>query len=224
MARPSGYSDLAALLTYPEAHTLARADAWLDQWRHIRPTAAQFAAEWRTYASALTVSELQELYTRTFDLNPCCSLDIGYYMFGEDYQRGVFMAVLRERFRETGLDCGAELPDHLPHLLRWLERVFGSEEHVELVSECLVPALVRMDQSFDPREGERPDRRERSTNPYRALLRATAVVLRDDLADLGIGSPALPFADSALDAATPSGCTTLATSSQRVLEVNSHDA
>ena len=35
--------------------------------------------------------QIQELYTRTFDINPVCTLEIGWHIFGEDYARGALL-------------------------------------------------------------------------------------------------------------------------------------
>ena len=66
-------------------------------------------------------TELEELYTRTFDINPVCSLEVGWHLFGEDYNRGAFLVRMRGLLREHGIEEGAELPDHLESVLRVLD-------------------------------------------------------------------------------------------------------
>lgn len=186
MQAPAGYSDLAALLSYPDEETLTRCLTWLSTWNAEHGDAAALIASWYDTACTMPLAELQELYTHTFDLNPSCSLDIGYYLFGEDYQRGAFMALLREELDRAGLPRSAELPDHLPGILRWLERVYGTEEHLDMVQHCLLPVLATIDQSFDAGDSHRHRPQPTRANPYRLLLRATAEVLREDLVALGI--------------------------------------
>ncbi len=43
----------------------------------------------------------EELYTRTFDLNPVCALEIGWHLFGEDYERGAFLVRMRDQLRRA---------------------------------------------------------------------------------------------------------------------------
>jgi len=184
-SQPSDYSRLAELLSYPEEETLATALEWVEAWTGVHPRPAALIRGWYEAVAEYELWQLQELYTRTFDLNPCCSLDIGYYLFGEDYQRGAFMAGVREQLDLVGIAADQELPDHLPHILRWLEKVYGSEDHVEMVAECLLPVLVKMDQAFASQE-KPDDSKPHSTNPYRALLRALGLVLDADIEALGI--------------------------------------
>jgi len=49
---------------------------------------------------------MEEIFTRTFDVQAITTLDIGYVVFGDDYKRGEL------------LDCGSELADHLSNLLQ----------------------------------------------------------------------------------------------------------
>lgn len=104
--------------------------------------------------------ELQELYTRTFDLNPVCALEVGYHLFGEDYKRGEFLARLRETENPYELGQGFQLPDYLPVVLRLLGQMEDSELRANLIGYCLIPALEKMNKSFKKKE-----------NPYRNILR-----------------------------------------------------
>jgi nitrate reductase delta subunit len=106
----------------------------------------------------LSIPALQELYTVTFDLNPVCSLDVGYHLFGENYKRGEFLANLREIESGVGLDTMNQLPDYLPILLRLIGRLEEVERRKDLIAECIVPALARMCEAMP------------SDNPYRSLI------------------------------------------------------
>ena len=118
----------------------------------------------------LPLWELQELYTRTFDLSPVCALDIGYHLFGENYKRGIFLANLRET--EAPFDLGQEhqLPDYLPVLLRLLTKLDDEELRGSLISECLVPALEKMLQTLGAGE-----------NPYRHLIESVRITLQSEI-------------------------------------------
>jgi nitrate reductase delta subunit len=166
---------LAILLEYPDEQTAAHLETALITLRARFPGTAEALAGWRSYLSENPLWAVQEHYTQTFDLNPVCSLDVGYYLFGEDYQRGMFLASLRESQEEVGLEGETELPDHLPVLLRWLARVWGTELHTDMVSECVLPAMRKMDECL-----------ARGPNPYRGVLQAIAQVLEQDLSERGI--------------------------------------
>jgi len=118
-----GYRELAArcaeTLNAPELHEFAR------------------------LVAPLRTEELQELFIQTFDLNPDCALDIGWHIFGEQYERGEFLVKLRGEMRRFGLAESAELPDHLTHVLPLVVRMEEGEA-AEFIASFLLPALDRM--------------------------------------------------------------------------------
>jgi nitrate reductase delta subunit len=151
---------LADLLEYPSAnwHQAAASRAHGDGF-----------ARFQQRVENLSLSDLQEIYTRTFDLNPVCALEIGYHLFGENYKRGEFLANLRQT--EAPFDLGQEkqLPDYLPVLLRLLTKLEDEELRIALIVECMIPAIEKMITSLKDSE-----------NPYRFLLETVKAVLRND--------------------------------------------
>ncbi len=181
------YEPLAALLDYPTQET----GKWLEQTlaglRRWLPEALPLARAWQGYVEATPLGSLQEQYTHTFDLNPVCSLAVGYYLFGEDYQRGMFLVRMRECLESVGLEGERELPDHLPVVLRWLARTPEEELRREMVTECLLPVLRQMEQALAPLAGACESLSEASEgdNPYRSLLQVVRLVLERDLQERG---------------------------------------
>ena len=116
--------------------------------------------------AGLGTEQLQELYTRTFDLNPVCTLEIGWQLYGEDYHRGEFLVKMRQQLREHGLPESSELPDHMTHALALLARL-ESEEAAEFGSRYLLPAIDKM------LSGWRDNR-----NAYAALLESLFAYLK----------------------------------------------
>jgi nitrate reductase delta subunit len=169
---------LAVILSYPTEEASSCLDVALASLGAACPDAAIRLSEWGRYFRETPLWQVQETYTQTFDLNPVCGLDVGYYLFGEDYQRGIFLAHLRESQEEIGMVEETELPDHLPVLLRWLARVYGTELYTDMAAECVVPVVRRMDESLAA-----------AANPYRNLLQAIARVLEDDLSRAGVTIP-----------------------------------
>ena len=86
-------------------------------------------------------SELEELYTRTFDINGICSLDVGFVLFGEDYKRGALLVEISRLFREYNLDPKSELPDHLPNVLRLLAHIKDEDESEQIIEKLVIPAV-----------------------------------------------------------------------------------
>lgn len=106
---------------------------------HACPGLEEFAAA----IEPLSPTELEELYTRTFDLNPAASLDIGWHLFGEDYARGEFLVHLRQEARRYGIPETTELPDHLTRVLPLLASM-PPEEAAEFENRFLLPALEKI--------------------------------------------------------------------------------
>src|SRR5215510_4362436 len=132
------YEVLASLLEYPEQDLGTRID-------HARgAVASDYLITFTAGIESLAFSDLQELYTRTFDLNPACALEVGYHLFGENYKRGEFLANLRETEAPFDLGQTRQLPDYLPVLLRLLVKLEDQELRASLVSECLVPGIEKM--------------------------------------------------------------------------------
>ena len=86
---------------------------------------------------------MQELYVQAFEFNPACTLEIGWHLFGENYERGEFMVRMREQLRRYGIAESTELPDHLTHLLLLINRM-GHAEAAELAGQYVLPALGKI--------------------------------------------------------------------------------
>ncbi len=138
--------DFAPLLRYPGPDYSMRVDRLLSR---IGPEskAAPALGGLLDFARSRPPLGLEEEYTRTFDINPTVTLDVGFHLFGLAYKRGEFLVKVREGLREVGLAEGTELPDHLPTLLE-LASVLDEVRALPLVGECIFPAVERMCRSL----------------------------------------------------------------------------
>ena len=143
------YEQLAALLDYPGEDYPGQVRKACRLLESRYPLAA---AELDTFAKALPsdLDEVQEIFTRSFDVQSITTLGVGYVMFGDDYKRGELLVNLSREHREAGLDSGTELPDHLPNVLRLIARWQDRELVLEFVEEILHPVLERMIAEFGP--------------------------------------------------------------------------
>ncbi len=151
------YEQLAALFDYPEPD-------YPKQVRRVRELLASrypaAAADIDVFAAALpsgndtfspeALDEIQEIFTRSFDVQSITTLGVGYVMFGDDYKRGELFVNLNREYAEAGIDCGSELPDHLPNVLRLIAKWEDEELVAEFVEQILHPALERMIAEFGP--------------------------------------------------------------------------
>lgn len=131
---------------------------------HFLPVARHFTSS--------PVSELQEYYIRTFDVNAACYLDVGYVLFGEESKRGQFLLNMKNEQLKANNDCGTEFADHLPNVLTLLPKIDDKLFREELVVTMLLPALKHMLGNFRTEE-----------NNYRNLLKILVELLETDFKD-----------------------------------------
>lgn len=163
------YNIFADLLEYPEEPWSALRDHAANRFAPQSGAVAENVSAFCAATAQFQLYSLQECYTRTFDLNPVCTLDIGHYLFGEDYKRGLFLANLRETEAPYTLGQKRQLPDYLPVLLRFLVVLDDQELRSSLISECLLPAIEQMVATLD-----------RTNNPHRHLVRAIYLAMREE--------------------------------------------
>ena len=143
------YSHVAELFDFPGPELAPRGRALLDFLRENYPDAALEVEQFLDAIPQRTL-DLQELHTRTFDVQSLTTLDIGYVLFGDDYKRGALLSNLNQEHSRAQNDCRGELADHLPNLLRLIPKLKDQDLLDELVREILVPALMLMIREFDP--------------------------------------------------------------------------
>lgn len=143
---------LASLFNYPNESFVQSVNAVQTYLNENYPEAAEELARFTSFVSApsTTFAQLEELYARTFEVQAITTLDIGYVLFGDDYKRGALLVNLNREHREAGVDCGNELADHLPNVLRLLARMSDAELREELVQKIVAPALRKIISEFDP--------------------------------------------------------------------------
>lgn len=93
--------------------------------------------------SRLSTEEIQERFVQAFDLNPAATLEIGWHLFGEQYERGEFLVSLRKKLRDAAIPETGELPDHLLHVLPLLARLEPAEAEA-FTEKFLRPALEKI--------------------------------------------------------------------------------
>jgi len=128
VSRSQRYDLLARLLDYPEEGGYAVDVAHcIDALEDGYPEAAAMLCPLQEHVAGMSDEEVQELYTRTFDINAVCTLEVGWHIYGEDYARGAFLVKMRQELRDRELPESGELPDHLTHVLILLGRLEGEQ-------------------------------------------------------------------------------------------------
>lgn len=174
MSRPDArlYESLSEVLSYPD-------DGYSRRVRACGRAVARFdpelAAEFGRFSDEIVdrpVTELEELFTRTFDLNPACCLEVGWHLFGENYERGRFLVRMRQELRRCGLAESTEMPDHLAHVLAALARMDPAVAD-SFIGDGVLPAVAKMLASLEGQD-----------NPFEGLLKTIHGVLGSTVSEI----------------------------------------
>ena len=173
MAHRIQYELLAPLFEYPQADFPERVENIKD---YLAGQYADAATELGRFADLLPVDDLeamQELFTRSFDVQAATTLDIGYVLFGDDYKRGILLANLNREHRTANIDTGTELADYIPNLLRLMAVIEDEEVLHDLAYAILGPALLEMIGEFSTERIEK--RNKKYEKHYKTLIDVPAV-------------------------------------------------
>lgn len=142
------------LFLYP-SDSFALALAEFARVLALCPAAGSELSRFTKHVHDLPLDQLQQLYTRTFDLTPVCAPYLSVHLFGESsFKRAQLMTGLRETYASCGLRFDDELPDHLAVVLSAFDRLRADVQR-DLVALCLQSALPKMQSEL-----------ERQHNPY----------------------------------------------------------
>ncbi|MBI4166316.1 MAG: nitrate reductase molybdenum cofactor assembly chaperone [Acidobacteria bacterium] len=143
MNRVHVYEQFAKLLEYPGGEYVETAELCRRAVGHCSDEAERKLGEFQSRLEGRTAEQLQELFVQTFDLNPVCVLEVGWHLYGDNYDRGAFLVKTREQLRRHGVAESTELPDHLTHVLALLARM-EPEEASTFAAQSVIPALDKM--------------------------------------------------------------------------------
>lgn len=163
-------NSLSDLLKYPDDKYIDRIENCYILLKETRSPAHPLVKKFNDTIKEKSVEELQELFTRTFDLNPLCALEVGWHIYGESYERGAFIVKMRQTLRELGLKESTELPDHLSYILQALGLMVKTEAG-KFSSQYILPALVKMQEGLKDK-----------ANPYANVLEAISNELKCNFA------------------------------------------
>ncbi len=158
---------MSRLFSYPDQHTVQAAELLYVLLQGELPEAASQAAQFGAFLEQHELWEAEEAFTRTFDVNPICALEVGWQLFGEEYTRGMFLVRMREELRKYELPETSELPDHITHVLA-VVAAMPDDEAQRFVHACVLPAVQKIQPAL-----------EKKDTPYRYVMQCLHQVLVD---------------------------------------------
>ncbi len=157
---------LGEMLQYPTPDLLDRASEWIASAGCAPQEARDSVARFLAFVESTPPGRLEEIYSASFDLSPACCPYVGHLLLGDNTRRSALILMLKQAYREAGLEPGEELPDHLSLMLRYLAITRDGDVQSDLIARLLLPALEKMVPALA--EG----------NGYRALLQGTMALCR----------------------------------------------
>ena len=159
---------LSALLQYPRSNYFDCLKA-AEECLKDSGKALEYLGNFKKETAKYTPDQLDEIYTRSFDLAPLCIPYISSYIYGnENFERGALMSNLADRYSEADYNTNGELPDHLAVILGFAEH-FSRDELAELIEFCLSDAVGKMTEALKDAD-----------NPYFHLLQSIKEIIKQE--------------------------------------------
>lgn len=141
-------SIIANIFSYPETNLINTVSTVKELVKDKYKDCYKYISNFEEFVHSNSLDEQREYYIRTFDVQALCYLDLGYVLFGEDYKRGEFLVNLRNEHINAENDCGKELADHLPNMLKLLPKIKNKAFAEELAFSIMIPALKEILKNF----------------------------------------------------------------------------
>ncbi len=142
-SRAKFYDSLGGLLQYPQPGFHESLKTCLQEMKLAESPGDEFLNKFVEAIAGKDIEELEELFTRTFDINTKCALEVGWQLYAENYERGAFIVHMRQALRRLDIAETSELPDHLSQVLRALGRM-DKEEADAFAQGYVAPAMSKM--------------------------------------------------------------------------------
>jgi nitrate reductase delta subunit len=151
MMKTKVLESVSRVLRYPDEQTMNGAEMLYVILQGEHADAAKDIADFGEFVEQHELWEVEEAYTRIFDVNTSCALEVGWHLFGEEYARGMFLVRMREELRKHGLPESKELPDHITHVLEVLAAM-PADKAERFAKACVLPAALKMHEAIQKQD------------------------------------------------------------------------
>ncbi len=137
------YEMFGQLFAYPVCDYLEIADRCRRALGGVDDASAESLGRFIEGLRDLCFEKIEEMFTHTFDMGPASTLEIGWHLYGENYDRGMFLVWMRQQLRKASIEETHELPDHMSHVLPILGRMEHADAN-EFSSICVLPSMNKV--------------------------------------------------------------------------------
>ena len=186
------YSRLADLFRYPDENYISNVNKCADNLKVNYPEAFEKLIPFTNWVNSHSIVEIEELFGKTFHIQAICYLDMGYVLFAEDYKRGEFLVQMKKEQANANVDCGEELADNLPNVMKLMsvmeDQTFLEEFAIRVVKVALEKMIKEFDESRIKLKDKVRKKKQKviimadlqNRNIYQSALEAMHSVVLDD--------------------------------------------
>lgn len=153
------FEQFSRLFCYPDFQTEHRVTHCYALLAQKNPAGAEHLRHFKVFVEDSVPTQLEEMFTATFELQPLCHPYVAWQLCGESQQRTLMLMKLTELYRQHNFPAGNDLPDHLSEVLRFIGTRCDLQDHTELITDAIIPTLNKMIGAI-----------EKEDHPYRNLL------------------------------------------------------
>lgn len=164
------YNLLSLILDYPHSENYKQiVQECINALKENNNKEAFLLGKFYKFIENMSLEEMQEFYTHTFDIGAFAPLYIGYHLFGESYERGKILVALRSIYKVKNIAEKGELPDFLPTVLRFMAIYNTDESEKEIVQKYVIPGMQKIAAAFS-----------KSENAYKYVLKVILNLVMDN--------------------------------------------
>ncbi len=168
---------LANMLEYPQEDFCNKLNELNSQMENLKTKddSITLLKDFIEFSNTHKIEELQELYIKTFEVNPVCSLYASIHLFGEEsFRRSDLMARLKQAYNEYGMVFNEkELPDFIPIILRFTLYLKDEKRLEDFINRCLIKPLSTVIETLKDK-----------SNPYKSLIEYIKIFVENNIIDL----------------------------------------
>ena len=169
------YTYLGELLQFPKEDIRSQADKCIDilsKGQYPEEIVNEFK-NFRKDLDRISLDQLQELYSYTFELVSDTTLDMGYYIH-EGFKRATNLLTIKSMYREHGFPfdevAKGELPDNLSVALQFIGFLKDENLRKDFTKSFIIMSMEKLNRNFQTKK-----------NAYRHLVNVVYRILDKDV-------------------------------------------